>query len=309
MSYALLFSGQANQHADMLPWLETERASGYALALMATHLGADWRQQMHNPATKSNNRFAQVLITGTALAAWSALGQGLQERPAVVAGYSVGELAAFACAGVFTWGQAIALAALRAQLMTDAVAHMNTGLMAVTGLSESAVLSACEALSLECAIRVGPQHQVFAGTDASLTQAFTRLADLGAQCTRLDVRVASHASWMAGAALAFGKHLGTVAFSIPQCPVGLNALGQLSRRPDQLRDALGQQLAHTVQWSAVMDAVAERQVACVLEVGGGAALSRMWNERHPGIPARALDDFQQPQGVVDWLNKMGAAAR
>ena len=33
MAYALLFSGQANQHADMLPWLESAPAGAPALPL------------------------------------------------------------------------------------------------------------------------------------------------------------------------------------------------------------------------------------------------------------------------------------
>jgi len=44
-------------------------------------------------------------------------------------------------------------------------------------------------------------------------------------------------------------------------------------------------------------------VRCVLEIGAGSALARMWNERHPGIPARALDDFQTLAGAADWLTR------
>ncbi len=306
MSYALLFSGQASQHPDMLPWLEAEPACSHALALMATHLGTHWREQLQEPSTRANNAFAQVLITATALAAWSVLNQHVQKKPAVVAGYSVGELAAFGCAGVLTTPEAIDLAALRAKLMNQAVVGQDTGLLSVTGLAEGDVFSACERLKLECAIRIGPQHNLFAGTDVDLKDALARLTSLGAHATRLDIGVASHSSWMAPAATALAKALDTLTFASPQCPVVLNATGELSRRPAQMRQALSQQLACTVQWSSVMDAVAERQVGCVLEVGGGSALSRMWNERHPLIPARALDDFNQPQGAADWLQKTSA---
>lgn len=306
MSYALLFSGQSSQHAEMLPWLEAEPACRHVLNLMAVRLGADWRQQLKDPSDHANNTFAQVLITGTALAAWSALHLHLNEPPSVVAGYSVGELPAFGCAGVLAPAQIIDLAALRAQLMNQAVAHLNTGMLAVTGMSESAVLSACSALGLECAIRVDPQHNIFAGTDASLRQALLLLAAQGANCHRLDVRVASHSSWMSPAAYAYAKALSTLTFSAPQCPVALNSLGQISRRPDQLREALSQQLACTVQWSSVMDAISERQVGCVLEVGGGSALSRMWNGRYPHIPARGLDDFRHPQSAAEWIKKTSA---
>lgn len=304
MSYAVLFSGQSSQHPDMLPWLETEPACRDALQMMMAHLGVDWRGKLRNPAIKSNNIFAQVLITGTALAAWSAIKQRLPEGPALVAGYSVGELPAFSCAGVLTTAQALDLAALRARLMDHAVAHLSTGLLAVMGMSESAVLGACATLGLECAIRVGQQHSVFAGTDAALTQALSVLTALGAQCTRLDVQVASHSSWMTEAAQTFAQTLSAVSFAAPHCPLVPNVLGQLSRQPDILRKALGDQLACTVQWSSVMDTVAERQISCVLEVGGGSALSRMWNERHAHIPARGLDEFRHPQGAVDWISKL-----
>jgi hypothetical protein len=37
MAYALLFSGQANQHAGMLPWLESAPASAPVLRHMEAH--------------------------------------------------------------------------------------------------------------------------------------------------------------------------------------------------------------------------------------------------------------------------------
>jgi [acyl-carrier-protein] S-malonyltransferase len=52
-----------------------------------------------------------------------------------------------------------------------------------------------------------------------------------------------------------------------------------------------------------MDALAERQPACLLEVGPGSTLARMWTSRHSGIPARSLDDFQSPAAVAAWVAK------
>lgn len=306
MNYAVLFSGQTSQHPDMLPWLEAEPASSHSLALMSARLGLDWRQQLKDLTTRTNNAFAQVLITGTALAAWAAVQQRLPEPPVVVAGYSVGELAAFVCAGVLTSANAIELAALRARLMDNAVARSATGLLAVTGMSKSEVQNNCANLGLECAICVSPDQHIFAGVDASLLQALQQLSELGARCTRLDVRVASHSSWMTPAVEAFAMAIHSMPFAAPVCPVALNAQGTLCRQVSQLRAGLSQQLNNTVQWASIMDAIAERQVACVLEVGGGAALANMWNEQHPEIPARALDEFRHPQRAVDWLRKLAA---
>lgn len=303
MSYAVLFSGQASQHPDMLRWLESEPASAAALRAMSERLGPDWRQLLRDPKRRSDNAFAQVLITGTSLAAWAAIKNRLHAWPAVVAGYSVGELAAFACAGVFSTDQAISLAVQRAVLMDQAVAGLKTGLLSVSGISEAAVVAACADLDLECAIRVNVNHAIFAGTDNALVQAALGLVAIGAVCTRLEVRVASHSSWMAPAARAFSEVLHDVPFAAPYCPVAVNAFGVLSRKPGELRQALSQQLASTVQWSSCMEAIAERKVSCVIEIGAGSALGRMWNDRYPDIPARSLDDFQQLQGAVDWVGK------
>jgi [acyl-carrier-protein] S-malonyltransferase len=173
--------------------------------------------------------------------------------------------------------------------------------MSVSGIAEAQVMTACMGLGLECAIRIGQLQQIFAGSDVALLQAMPLLAAQGAICHRLAVRVASHSSWMKSASDQYQHALSTIKFDTPDCPLALNASGTLSRQPVQIQYAMSQQLAHTVQWSACMDAMAERQVACVLEVGAGSALSRMWNERHPQIPARALEDFRQPQGAVDWV--------
>lgn len=303
MSYALVFSGQASQHPTMLPWLEAEPKAADALHAMGERLDTDWRTALQNEGSRSNNAFAQVLITGTSLAAWAVIKDQLPQAPAVVAGYSVGELAAFACAGVFSTEKAIALAQQRATLMDQAVLGQQTGMMAVTGLPERIVLAACAGLGLECAIRIHPGQSVFAATDDALSQAAPRLLALGALCKRLDVRVASHSSWMAPAAQGFAEILAELPFAAPRCPIATNADGTLDRKPAMLRQALSRQLASPVQWAACMEAITERQVACVLEIGAGSALAKMWNECYPDIPARSLDEFQQPQGAVQWVER------
>jgi [acyl-carrier-protein] S-malonyltransferase len=303
VTYALLFSGQASQHPAMLPWLEFEPAAAPTLQAMGSRLGPDWRQALHDPDRRGDNALAQVLITGTSLAAWAAMRDRLPTQPAAVAGYSVGELPAFACAGVFSAEQALALAAQRAALMDQAVAGLNTGLLSVSGIPEAAVLAHCPPLGLECAIRVNVKHAIFAGGTEALAQAAPALVAIGAVCKPLAVRVASHSSWMAPAARAFAEVLKGLPFAPPACPIALNASGVLSRQPDELRQALSRQLASTVQWASCMDAIAERQISCVLEIGAGSALARMWNERHPGIPARSLDDFQHLAGALDWIGR------
>jgi [acyl-carrier-protein] S-malonyltransferase len=299
MSYAVLFSGQGTQGPGMLPWLESEPASRPALAVMADAIGSDWRAGLEDAQQRSRNAYAQPLITGTALAAWAALAAALNRPPAAIAGYSVGELAAYACAGVFTAQTAIALSVQRAALMDAAVAGVDTGLLSVSGLPVAQVFQAQPAL--ECAIEISADQAIYAGEAAALTAAAEVLTAQGALCKRLDVRVASHSHWMASAAKGFATQLEAMPFARPHAALVMNASGASTRDPQTLRRALSAQIDHTVQWAACMDALAEQGVACVIEVGAGSTLSKMWNQRHPDIPARALDEFRDVAGAARWI--------
>ena len=299
MSYAVLFSGQGTQHPGMLPWLETEPASQPVLAALADAIGGNWRVDLEDAQQRSRNAFAQPLITGTSLAAWAAMASALEEPPAAVAGYSVGELPAFACAGVFSASTAIALAVQRAVGMDAAVFGLDTGLLSVSGLQMAQVLQAQPAL--ECVIDIGADQAIYAGESAALTRSAEALSGLGALCKRLEVRVASHSHWMASAARGFATQLEALPFARPHAALVLNATGAGTRDPHTLRHALSTQIDHRVQWAASMDAVAEQGVACVIEVGAGTTLSKMWNQRHPAVPARSLDEFRDAAGAARWI--------
>ncbi len=309
MSFALLFAGQGTQHAAMLPWLESEPVCRAALDAMQRYTGAAWRERLLQASTRSSNALAQPLITGTSLAAWAALNRHLCEQgdapdaamPAVAAGYSVGEMAAFACARVLDADDAIALAAQRADLMDATVAGRDTGLLSVAGMDVEAVLAG--APLLDCAIHIAPDHAIYAGETVVLDACHTQLAALGATCKRLDVRVASHSRWMADAAVQFASVLQNRSFNPPACSLVLNVTGAATRQVPVLRQGLSRQLCGTVQWAAAMDAIAEQGVRCVMEIGAGNALSRMWNTQHAGIPARALEDFRDAAGAARWIRR------
>jgi len=304
MRYAVLFPGQGGQHAGMLPWLESEPASAPIVAGMARRIGVDWRSRLEEPDWRDSNVVAQPLVTGVSLAAWAALEPLLSAPPTITAGYSVGELAAAACAGAFDAEGALTLAGERAAAMDRAVAGCVTGLLSVSGLTEDALTETCRDAGLELAIRIAPDHAILAGADPALSEVERQLGARGAACKRLTVPIASHSSWMRPAAAAFAVTLETVPIGRLRCPVALNASGGAALRGDVLRTALVRQIESTVQWSSCMDVVAEHAPACVIEVGAGGALSRMWSARHPAIPARAIADFRGPQGMAAWVEQV-----
>ncbi len=301
MSLALLFAGQGTQHATMLPWLEACPEAAPGLARVTAQLGADWRGRLADAPWAECNAVAQPLLTGLSLAAWQCLAQGMPP-PAVVAGYSVGELAAFCVAGVFSAADAMALAVYRAAAMDRSAAGLDTGLLSVQGLHAKALQAACTRHGLALAIRLAPDRAVLGGLSTALVAADLELAAGGARCTRLPVRVASHTPWMSAAAVEFEARLGAVALSAPRATLVCNHIGTAERDPGRLKQLLARQIASTVLWDSCMDAIAERRVRCVLEVGAGQALTKLWRDRHPDIPARSVDEFRSAQAIARWVN-------
>lgn len=297
MSFALIFSGQGGQHPEMLSWLQAQALPDE----VACAIGADWRTRLLDPTWAGRNSFAQVLLTGLALAAWEVLEPHLG-APAALAGYSVGEVAAFCAAGVYGSHVALELARQRAACMDAAAQACRTGLVGVTGLAADAAIALCRDFGLELAICNGINSVVLGGPRDVFPAAMAAATALGARCTLLNVALASHTGWMAPAARDFASQISSLDFLSPRCPLFANAEGRIAGG-EQARGALARQIAQTVRWDECMDGIAARQVSCVLEIGPGQALARMWNQRYPHIPARSVDEFRSLRAIVDWVHR------
>lgn len=295
MSLGLMFSGQGAQHPAMLGWLQPDDG----LQAMADVLGADWREHLADPAWAGRNAVAQTLLTGTALAAWRQLAP-LLPAPAAMAGYSVGEIAAFSAAGVVDAATALWLTQRRAAWMDRDAARHPAVMLGITGLAPAAIEAICAQTDLAVAIRNGPDSVVAAGAPATVTRAADAVTAHGGRAVRLNVNVASHTRHMAHAARDFAVDLAAVTFSRPTCVLWSNASGRV-REPDALQAALARQIDHTVQWDACLEGLASRRLSCVLEIGPGQSLARLWNARYPDVPARSVDEFHTAQGIADWV--------
>jgi [acyl-carrier-protein] S-malonyltransferase len=299
MSFALVFSGQGMQHPAMLPWLAPDDA---LVRLTCARLGVeDWRKGLEDAGWAASNCHAQCLLTGLGLAAWQQLAADLQP-PAAIAGYSVGELAAFSAAGVFDAATALDLARDRAEAMDRCATDTPGGLLAVSGLAMPVLDPLCHAAGVAVAIRNGVDSVVIGGPHAALAQAENQALQQNAHCTRLKVHVASHTPWMRAAADSFAQTLAALPFQRPRSVLFSNAADRILDAP-QAKAALATQIAQTVRWDECMDNLAARGVRCVLEIGPGQALTRIWNQRYPDIPARASDDFRSAAAVAAWVSR------
>src|SRR5271156_6010624 len=153
------------------PWLELPGAAD-RLAAWSTASGLDLARLGTTASTEeiTDTAIAQPLIVAATLLAYEELTKrglladnGLAGKDTVVAGHSVGEIAAYAIAGVISADDAVALAATRGAGMAKACADEPTGMSAVLGGDEAEVLARLEQLDLVPANRNAAGQIVAAG--------------------------------------------------------------------------------------------------------------------------------------------------
>jgi [acyl-carrier-protein] S-malonyltransferase len=301
--FAVLCPGQGGQHPAMFDLLRADTRGEQILREQAldTRLGHPLDQILHDPQLLFANRHAQALIVAAGLAAWRMLRDELP-APALVAGYSIGELTAYGVAGALADNVAVDLAVTRAAYMDACLAQApHQGLMSVGGIESGEVQELLLRHGAFVAIATGFDTLIAGGRSEDLLAAQSELEGLGGRTGILPVGIASHTPLMEPALAPFTTALDAADFRAPACSVLAGVSGQEIHDVPSARATLAQQLTHTIRWSSCMDACAERGISVALELGPGSALSRMLRERHPHIECRSVSDFRSLAGVMHWL--------
>lgn len=298
MSLALLCSGQGAQHAAMFDRVRDLPAARHTLDVASTVLGRDVFS-----AAAADDRFdnaqAQPLLCAATLAQW----QGLRDNvptPTLIAGYSIGELAAHAIAGSFDATTCLALAAQRAQLM-DGASPADAGLQAVLGLERHVLQPLCDLHGAHMAIANGQDHFIVGGTHAALQRLADAARAQGADIRPLPVHVPAHTPLLAAAVAPFAAALHASPLRAPRLPL----LAGIDARPVRDRatvmHTLSAQLAQTIEWAQVMRQAFERGARVFLQLGPGNALARMVAPSYPCCEVRAVEEFQSLEGAAAWV--------
>ncbi|HIE1461825.1 TPA: malonate decarboxylase subunit epsilon [Stenotrophomonas maltophilia] len=298
MSLALLCPGQGAQHAAMFERVRDLAAARPVLDATSELLGRDVFA-----AAAADDRFdnvrAQPLLCAASLAHW----QGLREvlpTPTVIAGYSIGELAAHAIAGGVDAATCLALAAQRALLM-DSASPADAGLQAVLGLERHVLQPLCDLHGAHVAIANGQDHFIVGGTHASLQRLADAARPQGADIRPLPVHVPAHTPLLTAAVAPFAAALDASPLQAPRLPL----LAGIDARPVRDRatavHTLSAQLAQTIEWAQVMRQAFERGARVFLQLGPGNALARMVAPAYPCCEVRAVEEFQSLEGAAAWV--------
>jgi [acyl-carrier-protein] S-malonyltransferase len=303
---AILCSGQGGQHAAMFDLVANCPGAEPAFAVAAVALGQDPRRFVREaaPADLFSDFSGQILCCTQALAAWAALGPAQPTR-AVIAGYSVGELAAWGCAGALDGPGTLRLAKRRAALM-DAAAPSDAGLAAIVGLRRTTLEPILARHALSVAIVDDVDSFVVGGPRTALEAACEEAAARGARrAVRLPVAVPSHTPLLREAMEHFH---GVLRESSPRLPrVGYRLLsgidGATIGDAETGIDKLARQISTTIDWAACLESCRSAGAKAALELGPGTALSRMASALFPDGSARAVEEFRTLAGPRTWLQR------
>lgn len=249
---ALLAPGQGSQTEGMLsPWLQLPGAADQ-IAAWSKAADLDLARLGTTASTEeiTDTAVAQPLIVAATLLAHQELARRcvLAGKDVIVAGHSVGEIAAYAIAGVIAADDAVALAATRGAEMAKACATEPTGMSAVLGGDETEVLSRLEQLDLVPANRNAAGQIVAAGRLTALE----KLAEdppAKARVRALGVAGAFHTEFMAPALDGFAAAAANIATADPTATLLSNRDGKPVTSAAAAMDTLVSQLTQPVRWT------------------------------------------------------------
>lgn len=292
MTVAFVFPGQGSQRQGMLTALPPVDGLDRLLDAAEALSGLPLRRiaESGTDVELADTRAAQPLLY-LADYAWSAALASGGARPALVAGHSLGELAALAFAGVFSPEAGLELVVTRSRLMAEAAAAAPGAMAAVLGMDADDIASAIEGTSsVWIANDNAPGQVVISGTSAGIDRAMKALSEIGARrIVPLKVAGGFHSPLMAEAAEAFASVIAAAEFADATVPVVQNADPRPATDATIMKERLTAQIASPVRWTETMLALKLEGVDTLVECGPGAVLKGL-ARKVDGLAAFAVED-------------------
>jgi [acyl-carrier-protein] S-malonyltransferase len=226
-----------------------------------------------------------------------ALVEALREQgkpPAVdlALGLSLGEVTAYAAAGVFDFETGVRIVAERGRLMQAACEQSAGAMAAIIGESREAVLDLCRETGVEAANFNAPGQIIISGERGAVAAAVSAGKARGfKKVIPLNVAGAYHSRLMEPARAAFEAFLGGVPFTAPRFKVFTNTTGQAISDPAEIKRALVRQVVSPVLWEDCMRSASAAGATEFWELGPGGVLAGLARRTDKAWNVRSLSEY------------------
>lgn len=298
-SSAFIFPGQGSQHEGML----AELAEKYSLIQdtfteASTVLGYDlWALSQEDPEKKlSLTHITQPAILTASVAIWRLWLEQGGDKPALMAGHSLGEYSALVSSGVLAFRDAVKLVQSRGEFMQSAVPVGVGAMAAIVGMADADVISACKAAEEGQVVNAvnfnSPGQVVIAGHLDAVNRASALCKANGAKrALHLPVSAPFHSPLMLPAAERFADVLKDVELSSPQIPVLQNySLALTTEDTESIKENLVRQIYNPVPWVKTINFFNQHGINAVFEIGPGKVLCGLNKRIAADMLASAVND-------------------
>jgi [acyl-carrier-protein] S-malonyltransferase len=224
--------------------------------------------------------------------------------PALVAGHSMGEFAGLVAADALDPLDALAAVQARGAAMSDA-APKASGMIAVLGLTDTAVEQACAASGGEVVVANynAPGQVVISGSEAGLQDVGPKLEAAGARrLVRLPVSGAFHSPLMAHAARVFAAAWEKIPLRALRRPEVFNADAQVHQDPIEVRRLMIGQLTGPVRWTQSIQRLQQLGADTYIEVGPRRTLTGLVRKILPGAVVHNIEDLASMNSTLKTIH-------
>ena len=227
--------------------------------------------------------YTQPAILATSLACLAAAIESgrFTERPAFMAGHSLGEYSALVATGALSLEDGFLLIRERARLMQHASTMEQGGMAAILGSDEDAVNDLCAAADVDVCNWNLPSQTVIGGSAANVTKAVALAKERGIRAMELNVGGAFHSRLMRPAIDGLTRAVAAAQRIAALVPVVANASAVAMTDPAAVREELGAQVARPVRWHESVTLMAADGVTEFVEFGPGRVLTGLCKRLFP----------------------------
>jgi len=296
MGLALLFAGQGAQKTGMGKSLYAGSAAARALYDEANRvLGWDLAQMSFEgpDAALTPTKVCQPALFVHGMALLAALReQGKAYEINFALGLSLGEVTAYAAAGVFDFTTGLKIVAERGRLMQMACEQTSGAMAAVIGEERTSVAELCRDFDVEAANFNAPGQIIISGENTKIAAAVAGAKERGMKkVILLNVAGAYHSRLMEPARVAFAAYLESVPFAAPKFTVFTNTTGQAIADPAAIKNALVKQVVSSVLWEDCMRQAAAAGASTFWELGPGGVLTGLARRTEKSWSVKNFSEF------------------
>jgi [acyl-carrier-protein] S-malonyltransferase len=296
MALALLFAGQGAQKLGMGRSLHESSAAARALYDEAAGvLGWDVSKvSFEGPESELTlTRVCQPALYVHGMAVLAALREkGKLPAADFALGLSLGEVTAYAAAGVFDFATGLKIVAERGRLMHGACKRSAGAMAAIIGESRDTISLLCSEFDVEAANFNAPGQIIISGEQSKIAAAVAAARDRGMKkVVALNVAGAYHSRLMEPARAAFEAFLGDIPFSAPRFRVFTNTTGKEVFDPQEIRRALVRQVVSPVLWEDCMRSASAAGATEFWELGPGGVLAGLARRTDKSWSVRSISEY------------------